>query len=159
MIKGSLDEEVIDGTWGTKNVRGSIGSQGEEDNDDQKDKSVNPISQDSGLETSDEGVCNDTDGEKIDFDRCQFLWSASLVVLLTSSNGMHAGQGRDGGRTTDDKHERHQDVGNQTKHHEDDVGNGSITSLDDLKESMGVGSTALEFDGESSEQKNLDSGT
>lgn len=52
-----LDQEIVDGTWTAQNIRGSVGSQGENDYNDQEDKGMDPVCQDGGLQASHEGIC------------------------------------------------------------------------------------------------------
>lgn len=63
----SLHKEVIDGGRGTQHVVGGVGGQGKNDDDDEQNERVSPIRQNGGPETSNHGVGNDADREKVNF--------------------------------------------------------------------------------------------
>jgi len=139
---GSLGERIVDDGGRAENVGAGIGGESEDDDNDEQDESMHPVSQNRRLEATEHGVRHNADGEQVN-----------------RSNGVHASQGRHGGRTTDDQHERHEDVGDQAEDHEDDVGEGAVSRLDHLEEGVSVGRASLELDSEGGEEENLDGST
>lgn len=100
------------------------------------------ISKESGLDTSEHGVDDDTDWEQ-----------------ETSGNGVHSSQGADDGGTTSQQHSSDEDVGHDSKDGEDDMGGGSKSGLDDFEESMCVWCSSLELNRNGCEEQDLNSCT
>ncbi|TLS22301.1 uncharacterized protein PpBr36_09872 [Pyricularia pennisetigena] len=136
-----LDEQVVHGRRGAKVFRRGVGREREYDDDDEQDEGVDPVGQDGRLQASDHGVGHNAHREKVN-----------------GGDGMHPGEGIDGGRAADDEHQRHQDVGDETKYHKGDVGGGAEPRLDDFEECVGIRCATLQLDGQGREKDDLDRG-
>jgi hypothetical protein len=82
--------------------------------------SVDVVSQEGSLDSTKHGVDDDTNRKE-----------------ETSSSGRHASQGMDHSGTTSEQHGSDQDVGHETENNVDNVSDGSISSPNHLKESVG----------------------
>lgn len=129
---GGLHEEVVDCAGRAENVGGGIGGEGKDEDDHQDDNSVDIVcvlleplawirerfrltSQEGGLDTSKESIDHDTNGEQ-----------------EASSGCGHASQSIDDSRATSEQHGGDQNVCEQAKARECQVGVDAVPSTNDL---------------------------
>jgi hypothetical protein len=60
--------------------------------------------------------------------------------------------------TTNNQHERYEDICHQPEYHKDDMGDRSVPSLDSLEECVSIRRAPLELDGDDGEDQDLDCG-
>ncbi|CRK11421.1 hypothetical protein BN1708_010152 [Verticillium longisporum] len=141
-LLGDLLQNVPHGTGRTQDAVGRVHDKGEDEDDDQDDERVDVVGDEGGLDTAEKRVHNDAEGEDEDGG---------------SSRGPR--QVLNDGSTARQQHGRDENVGEATEDDEDKVGNRSIAGSDDFEKGVCVGRLALEFDGESRKQDDLDGGT
>ena len=112
------------------------------DQDSKDDDCVDVTGQKGSLETARGSVQNDTPRNQ----------KRRETVVKTS-------QGFDSGRTTEQKHGRHNNIGAEAKEEERNVRGLAPTSHDNLGDGVGRRSDLLEVDGQDSKQEHLNGGT
>ena len=142
MCLGSGHERVVNLGRATKDTAGGIGSEGEDEYDDEEHDGVGVVGQEGSLDTTEHGVKDDTDGEK----------EASCRSGNASQTSDHSGPARK-------QHGSDQDVGHETEDNVNAVCGGAISCADSLEEGVRVGSPTLELDSKGCKKNDLDSGS
>jgi hypothetical protein len=63
MLSGSLDKQVKDGLWRAEHFAGGIGRKGKDHDYDEQHDGVHVIREECGLDTTEHGVDDDTNGQ------------------------------------------------------------------------------------------------
>lgn len=110
---------LIDSLGGAKSITTCISRERESEEDDQQDDSVNVVGKESGLDTSEHGVDDDTEGKE-----------------ETSRCSRNTSQGRDDGRASSEQHGGDENVGEETESDVHEVSGRSVAGADGFQECL-----------------------
>lgn len=139
MLLGGFDKQIKYFGWAPEVFVGGIGSEGEQEEDNQDDDCMRIVGEESCFDTTKHGIEYDTHREQ-----------------EASSSGWDSGERCYDGRPSREQHRCDQDICEQAKDHEDDMRDCSIARPDNFEEGMGVWCSSLQFDCDGCKKNDLD---
>lgn len=138
MLLSCRNEPVVDHAGRSQLGACRVSSEGEDQDDDDKDTGVEIVRKERSLDSAEHSVEDDANGK--DEAGCR---------------GWNSGQGLDNGRAACEKLCAHQDVCHQAEDDVHQVGDCAVSGSNDFHEGMGVGGLPLELNRKRSEKNDL----
>jgi len=142
MSFGRLDKSIVHLGWATEDAVCCIGRESKDEDNDNDHDGVDVVGQERGLDTPKHGIKNDSDGQQ-----------------EASGCGRDASKTGHDSATTCEEHCCDQNVGHDTEGDVDTMGSATVACSYDFEKCVCIRCSALEFDGQSREQDDLDGGS